>query len=240
MTHRDTPSDASAPALPPLTIGSVIREALTLYRPNALVFFVIYGLLGLPGVLLELLLPTTPYTPLALAGTAVVLGALGPGAATIAVFETLHGRQAGVGACLRAGLNNWLRVLGVFLVGGLLVVIGLVLLVVPGVIAMSLLAIAAPVATREGAGVGTALRRSADLVEGHRGEVIGVLVFLGFLPGFALTLLEWIAARLVGRSVAAIALLPFNIILGGICATALVVLYYRLRSMNDAIPVELM
>ena len=65
--------------------------------------------------------------------------------------------------------------LGVAVIVGVLVAVGLMLLVVPGVFAYLILVLAAPVAVMERGAVGASLRRSALLTRGHRGRILGAV-----------------------------------------------------------------
>jgi hypothetical protein len=82
------------------------------------------------------------------------------------VGEAEHGTTApGVWQVARA--LPWRRLVGADLLVVLAVVIGLVALVIPGLVAMTLLAVVGPVIEIEDRRVTAALRRSAHLVRGH-------------------------------------------------------------------------
>src|SRR5204863_9857748 len=69
---------------------------------------------------------------------------------------------------------------------GIRIVIGLILFVIPGIIAVLKYALAVPVAVLEETTVSKALERSADLTKGHRGRI--------FLIYFLLMVFMWIVA----------------------------------------------
>ena len=101
----------------------------------------------------------------------------GPVVAGVAV--AFAGAQAlgrdGRGAVTERLGGRWLVLLGVAGIVGVLVAAGLMVLIVPGVLAYLILVFAAPVVVMERAAVGTSLRRSAALTRGHRGRILGAV-----------------------------------------------------------------
>ena len=85
-----------------------------------------------------------------------------------------QGRKASFGESMTAAFNVALPLLGLATVAGLGVVLGFVFLIVPGVIAYVMWAVAAPALVEERQGVFAALGRSADLTDGSRWRVFGV------------------------------------------------------------------
>jgi len=120
--------------------------------------------------------PTRGFVPWLLQ---MLLGPVATAAATHAVVQHLRGRDVAIGAAVGAATARLGTYIGVALVAGLLIAVGLVLLVVPGLIAMCALAVAAPVAVLEGRDVSGALGRSIDLTAGHRMTIF--LIFLAFV-----------------------------------------------------------
>jgi hypothetical protein len=143
-----------------------------------------------------------------------------------------------VGDCLRVGFANILPVLGVAILTGLIVMGGMILCFVPGFIAMTVYAVAVPVAVEERIGGMDALRRSSSLTEGHRWEIFAVLFIIGmigsgigFVVGMAFGLLgKAEQARLFGQLL--------GIVIGGLSATAPALMYYRLRSVKESVDVR--
>jgi hypothetical protein len=144
----------------------------------------------------------------ALAGLLVsVVGAqVVAGLATVYAGALAQGRDARgeVSARLR---GRWPALLTVALVVGALVSIGLMLLVVPGVLAYLVLALAASVAAKDRPGVGDSLRRGALLSRGHRGRIFGALalaLLIGTVGGAVVTT---VVSSLFGQHDAATTLL---------------------------------
>ena len=110
-----------------------------------------------------------------LAISAVVQGAL-----TRATVAESEGHRASFGECIAVGLRFFLPLIGVGIVTGVGVMLGLLLLVVPGVILALMWCVAAPVLVVEREGVFAALRRSRELGSGARWKILGLFLVLVF------------------------------------------------------------
>lgn len=161
---------------------------------------------------------------LALAGGLLVQGAL------VEVVRDLHeGREPRpVGEYYASTRDRLGTLLGASLLYGLGVVIGFVLLIVPGLIAVARWALIVPLVIIERLGIGEAFSRSSTLVKGRTGRVLVLVVVanvitnvagfairsaFGFLPDFG--------AIWIGGTIASAIAVPYE-------AHVLTVLYYRL------------
>jgi hypothetical protein len=88
----------------------------------------------------------------------------------------LNGRRVEAGDALNVGLRALLPLIGLGIVQGLAIAIGIVLLVVPGLILMTIWSIAAPALVIEKRGGSASLERSRQLTRGHRWSIFGLLV----------------------------------------------------------------
>jgi uncharacterized membrane protein len=159
---------------------------------NPLVVFGIAFLLGaLPQMIITGLLATTMPQPAnanymravfvvggigAIVGLA--LGALVQGALAKATLAEDEGRQASFGECVAIGLRHALPLILVGILTGLGVMLGMFLLIVPGIILMLMWAVAAPVIVAEKAGVIQAMSRSRELTKGARWKIFGLFLVL--------------------------------------------------------------
>lgn len=182
--------------------------------------------LGTIGALLSLLISVV--------GTALVWGAL-----VTAVADVRDGRvDLTLEETFRASGDRLWQVIVVGLVVGVIVAVGFVLLIVPGLIALTWLVAAIPVVVLERAGLGEALSRSVDLVRGNGWRVFGLIVLLflillvvsaaisGVLALFGLSAE---VARVLGSAVTNAVLVPF-------VAVALTLAYFRLKELRDDSP----
>jgi len=227
------------PVLPgTFSFGDILGQTFSTYTANFLAFVTITALVSLPAILATLIVGASPFAAVIPMLVGLVTGPIGTGAITYGVYEYLRGRQTTVGDCLRVGFSKVLPILGVAILTGLIIVVGVILCVIPGLIAATVLALAVPVAIQEQVDVMAALRRSASLTEGYRWTVFGVLFVIGVINGgigMVIGLLFAASghpekAQLVGQIV--------GILVGGLAATAPAVMYYRLRSVKESVDVR--
>lgn len=119
----------------------------------------------------------------------VVLAVIQAGAVTYGTVRHLSGRRARLGDMLRAGFRRGLPVVGVGIVVWLGIVVGTMLLIVPGVMFMVAACVAIPAAVVEKPGLVGAVRRSFALTRGHRWAL--------FAAGFVVLLALWALAAVV-------------------------------------------
>lgn len=218
--------------------GQVMGDALRIFFANLLPFLLI-------GVLVEV--PFAFATALAgasvsmtrvglliflgvLVAQAVLVGPLLIGAYTYGVAQELRHREATVVDCLRRALGGLLAVFLTAILQGLLLLGGFLLCVVPGVVAAVVTCVAVPATLEERCGPLAALHRSADLTRGHRGTVFFVVATMVALQALAGAALPPSGALRLGSAAASLVLTAFE-------ATALAVLYYRLRSAEAGVEV---
>jgi uncharacterized membrane protein len=233
------PVYAGAPApSESFSFGDVFGQTFAVYTANFLAFVTITALVSIPAIVATLIAGTGRYATLIPMLIGFVTGPISAGAITYGVYEYLRGRQTTAGECLRVGFANVAPVIGVALLVGLIIAGGLILCVVPGVIAMGMYALAVPVAIQEKLGGMDALRRSASLVKGYRGDVIAVLFVIGLLGG-GLGMVIGVIAVMIGQAdKAQLFGQILGILVGGLSATAPAVMYYRLRSVKESVDVH--
>jgi hypothetical protein len=232
------PAYPSSPGTASFNLGDLLGQAFSIYKANFLAFVIIMALVSIPAIVAVVLLGTNPLAAFIPILIGYLIGPIATGAITYGVYEYLSGRSTTVGDCLGVGFANLVPVIGVALLSGLIIVVGMMLCVVPGIIASVVLALAVPVAIQEKPYVTDALRRSASLTEGYRWTVFGVLFVMGsisFILSIPVGVIFGISghpeyARLAGQLIA--------IVVGGLAATAPAVMYYRLRSIKESLDVR--
>jgi len=218
-----------------LNVGGVIRRVFDVYvdqasvlLPASAVVFVITGILsavlvaaasGLAVVALLLsLVATTLFT-----GMVVELVAdLQDGRRDHSPGELLHSATPVLGQLILVGI-----------VAGVGIVIGFLLIVVPGLILITIWSVAAPVVVLERPGVFAALGRSRELVRDNGWQVFGVIFVLFFLVLFVSSGVE-IAADSAGTAAALVARVIVGVLTGPFSALAAAVLYFELRGAGQA------
>jgi hypothetical protein len=137
-------------------------------------------------------------------------------------------RDASVGELLRAAGPFLGPLIAVGIVGGIGIVIGLLLLVIPGLVLITLWSVAAPVVVLERPPGVRALRRSRELVRGHGWQVFGVILILDVLVLVASSALE-LLANSAGAGVGIIVRVIIGVLTAPLPALAAAVLYFELR-----------
>jgi hypothetical protein len=213
-----------------LDVGEVIRRVFGIYvdqapvlMPAAAAVFVFTGILstlltnadsGLRFVaLLISLVATTLFT-----GMVVEL-----------VADVQDGRRdATPGQLLRAVTPVIGQLIVVAFAAALGVLIGLFLIIIPGLILLTVWSVAAPVVVLERPPGLQALRRSRELVSGNGWQVFGVILVLDLLVAVIAGALE-LAADGAGTGVGIIVTVVLGVLTAPFAALAAAVLYFELR-----------
>jgi hypothetical protein len=194
-----------------LDLGRVIGRSFGALRADALLLLVtgavlvggpaaVYGWLRVSGVV------ASPGADMVAAfrgapGETLVsslLGVLYAGGAMHVALARLRGESVGLTGMLEGGRRFFLPLLGINIVTSLGIGVGLILLIVPGLILLSMWAVAAPARVAGRPGVLEAMDRSVKLTQGQRWRVLALVLlgwgaFLAFAFGGG-----WVSASLEG------------------------------------------
>jgi hypothetical protein len=237
----------SSPAMPPRTRtpptvdgSQIVSEIFRLYFSQILQFLLITAVIMLPALAIDHALTsgrvTSPRELMIGLGIVLVFSQLAAASLTFGVLQAMRKRPLSLVGCLMAGVLRVVPVLAVTIVQVVAVGAGLVLLVIPGIILITVVSVAIPAAVDEQPGIMGALSRSAELTKGHRLKVLGVLMVTGVV-GVILNLA-------VAKTIVAVPGITFalasasTIIITALSATTTGVLYYRLRSAYESVAVE--
>lgn len=112
---------------------------------------------------------------------------------TYGTVQALRGSKVSIGDCLMQGLRNLPVGMGVGFLAYLGIVLGTILLIVPGLILFTMWSVALPAAIVERTGVFRARGRSRDLTSGRRWRVFGAIL----IPILISIVTSWILIGLV-------------------------------------------
>jgi uncharacterized membrane protein len=212
------------------------------YGRNLVAFTLITAVLYVPLILWTLVLINGELTVSALtkygAGAGIlglVLNSFVSATLTFGVVKELQGQRAGLGAILGTGFARMFPVLGVGLLTALAICGGMILLIIPGIIAACALYVAMPASVIEKPGVMGALKRSAELTKGFRGQIFGVLVIL-IAVNYAISRVEQAAFTLNTIANIKTYLLvncATSIVVGTLGSVISAVAYFQLRADKD-------
>src|ERR1035437_8814845 len=167
--------------------------------PAAAVVFVISGILA------AVLVAAAPALALVAVIISLVAITLFTGMIVELVADVQDGRRdATVGQLLRAVTPVLGQLILVGISAGVGVVIGFILIIVPGLILITIWSVAAPVVVLERPGPLAALARSRELVRGNGWQVFGVIFVLGIFVVIAASAIE-LAADSAGSGAGIIA-----------------------------------
>jgi Uncharacterised protein family (UPF0259) len=216
-------------------VGGVIRRVFHIYvdqasvlMPAAAVVFVFTGIIA------ALLLAASPGLALLAVLIDLVAITLFTGMVVELVADVQDGRRdASPGQLLRAATPVLGQLILVGVVAGIGIVIGFVLIIVPGLILLTIWSVAAPVVVLENPGVFAALRRSRELVRGNGWQVFGVILVLYILVGAVSVIVEGIAES-AGSGAGIVVRVVVGVLTAPLSALAASVLYFELRGAPPA------
>lgn len=231
--------------LRPMSVGEILDGAVTLYRTSfTTLVSVAIVFLGIPAALRVFValsgqgLSLLEFLSLALWS----FGSLLSSAGTLWVIsETYLGRQASVGEAVRFAFG---KIVPLFLAGlavGIIVIFGMMLLLVPGIIAACGYAVVSQVVVLEGVSADIALKRSWQLTKGFKWKVFGlacVAFLLIFLPAIVFSFL---AGTIPGGETSSSIIDDFvSLIITPLFTCAFTLLYYDLRVRKEAFDLEML
>jgi hypothetical protein len=242
-----------APALRPLSLGEVLDISFGLYRSRFAPLFVVSVVCQLLPALIMVYLGSSGDLlgnwPLLLAyyALAIVLSSLGVAASTFIVSDAYLGQRISAGDALGRAAALLGRLITISILSSLLIALGFILLIVPGVVLFAGLILSTVVTVLESPRSATAaMGRSWELTKGFRGKVLltTLCAFLLLLvPSFAVEAIWGLlgsfagdtggVAQLVTSSLLSMLIYPFFYVV-------LTVLYYDLRVRKEGFDLEVL
>ncbi|HTS87380.1 MAG TPA: YciC family protein [Gemmatimonadales bacterium] len=246
----------SGPVLRPLSLGEILDVSFGLYRN-----------LFLPLVVVALVTRAVPLAvsvyvqssggmftnlPLYLGSVIldVVLAAIAAAASTFIVSESYMGRRLTAGDAFRRSTPFVGRLIALGILTGLVVMLGFLLLIIPGIILACGLALATPAMVIESLGSSTeAMGRSWALTRNFRGKIFVALLVVGVLMYLPFIALGGIAAVSLGAggvsgSGAFVGITGLAALLSSLIwplfYCVLTVAYYDLRVRKEAFDLEIL
>jgi hypothetical protein len=233
----DAPLPFADPELRELRIGRILSETFRVCGRNVGVLIALGGLAYVPAMLVAFLVPE--HTE-GLKLFSQIYGAAANAFVTAAVTEgagkALAGRPMQVTESLQAGLKNMAPALGVAILAWLGSLLGLILLVIPGVLLWLSWVVAVPVVVTEHLTGSDALTRSSELTRGYRGPILGLVLLSGLCLIVVLLLwgiLLFLVTPAEGPLRAALSEGCVGLILAPYAVVS-AVLYHRLRELKEA------
>ncbi|MEM9168631.1 MAG: hypothetical protein AAGC56_03170 [Pseudomonadota bacterium] len=233
------------------SIGDVVGRTFSSIGRNARLFAGLSAVLvGVPAFAVGLLQGGADGSTQVSAGVLIVglIGALVSvvtqyiliGAIVRGAIIDFNGAKAEFGDCFRTGLKHAAPIFAIALLTSLGTVLGLILLVVPGIILAIMWSVSVPVRVVESLGVTESLGRSQELTKGSRWSLFG----LGLIYVVILILISG-AVGVLGVLTTGLGLIAFalfnavlTIVLAVIGAVVVAAVYYELRTKKEGVGVE--
>ena len=168
----------------------------------------------------------------------MVLSQLGDAIILHAAFQDMRRRPVRLVESLNVGLSRFLPLIGIAIVAGFLILLGTILLIIPGLILYTMWFVGVPACVVERLGPWTSLRRSRELTKGYRWKVfaLGLLLVVVNLGGSV------VASSLTALAGNPIVGLTGQLIWTGIAAAfsavVFTVTYYDLRVIKEGVDID--
>jgi hypothetical protein len=227
-------------------VGSIIRRSGALLSRHFLTFFIV-TLIAYSPMLLTGTLATEPVEPSEALSQALwavlglvllmVLSTLGYAILLHAAFQDMRRRPVRLADSLNVGLGRFLPLIGLAFVAGFLVVLGVILLIIPGLILYTMWFVAVPACVVERRGPWTSLRRSRELTKGYRWKLFALALLL-LVGNFGSSLVASGLGALAGPIVGLGGQLIWIGIWAAFSATVITVTYYDLRVIKEGVDID--
>jgi hypothetical protein len=252
---------ANTPRFEPMTTGALLDRAFRLYTGNFSLMLGITAGAYVPFYLIMLVLETSVggnlqsragglstllFQLLFMIFWASVAFPIASGATTYAISERYLGNEVTIGGALRRGLRHFLPLSIAQITATIRVLIGLFLLIVPGILWMLSYSLIVPAILIEGQRAIASLRRSSELVRGYRGKVFWVLLIVNLLQAVLAVGVGMISNLLFGAASASGEILDsalgnlLSIFLTPLGIIAAILLYYDMRIRKEGFDLEML
>jgi hypothetical protein len=250
--------------IPPKRLGEILSSAFNIYKANASQLILIVAVVVVPLSLISALFSGVVFAPDKVRvtnaggvvvfdyagrglGVALLAGAIGALIAVLisavlqaailrAAAQATIGDPVDVEASYRYGLKRLWSVILVSILVGLVVAVGFILLVIPGIIFLVFLSVSIPVLIVEGRRGTEAMGRSWNLVKGNFWHAFGVIVVAALIVGIISGIIgaiggdNW-AVRWIFTAIAQILTVPFASLVS-------VLLYLDLRARSESLSAD--
>jgi hypothetical protein len=260
--------------LEPMTVGQILDHAFRLYRSRFLPFVATVAVVYVPLSLLSLVGTSLMYSDMGLLGDVQFSGPTGTGfaiglgvlattglmaligyqLANAALFKSVSAayleEDVGVGEAYRSILGHVPSLLGATLLISIILLVGYLLFVVPGVIWQLMFALTMPSIVLERCTARAGMERSRELARGNLGKIFGVFLGVSLVTIILSVLFELPGQLLIQffRGEHGVAVLVFgtmssmvgSLVATPVSAAATILLYYDLRIRKEGFDLEIL
>lgn len=233
-----------------LDIGRVLQNTVGVIRRNPLIFLGLsFLIVALPQALIQLATGVSTTggdatavlemfsSPSIIAGTAggwllvMILSVLLQATFIIATVKDLNGQQVSLGECVGQAIVKLLPLIGLGILMTLGIMLGMILLIIPGLILALMWIVASPVMMAEDKGIIDSLKRSAELTKGSKRWIV-LLIVVYVVIAMVLGLLM-IPFAFAGTATIMVVGLIINTLTGALQGTGIAAVYVDLRIVKE-------
>jgi hypothetical protein len=221
-------------------IGRAMSRAFDVLFGNFVVFIAISGLAAVP-LFLFAVAPTSGFRSyVTIAGLLLhfVFSALAQAMIVFATFQALRTRPVRAGESIARGLQRLGPVLLTSIVTGIIVAIGTILLVIPGIIAAVIMCVAIPACVVERLGPIGSIERSSYLSRGYRWPIFGAFFALGIAGIVAGSLITALTKESGSVWLSPAISMVWNTLVTAYQTVLVAIIYHDLRVVKDGIDLE--
>lgn len=226
-------------AAPRFDVGSVLRLTFSCLGKNFGLFIGLAIIAALPSLVLENSFEDSPGRKLLFQLVGGFFTTVFEGAIAYGVFRTLRGERVGLGESLSRGLSRLFPLIVASFIINIGTAIGTLLLIVPGIILACMWSVTIPACVVENLGPLDSLQRSANLTDGYRWSIFGLMLLyifavlvIVFGAGFFFLLLtnDPVSAKLGAGILGILPTAVYTIMLAAV--------YYQLRSVTEGVAID--
>lgn len=227
---------------PEFRMGSILSRSIGMLGQNFFSFSMICGIALIPVLYLAFEMAadsdnTLLYTVYDIAWE-LLAASVCQAIVVLLVFQHMRGKPIRVGDAIRRGISRFVPIVATSCIVTVVVLLGTLLLFIPGIIARTAFSVALPVCIVEGLGPVASMSRSAQLTRFYRGGIFGTFLAVGIVNLIVGGLIGAIFRHPNTAVVFAIALYVWVVVLTSLIAVVTAVMYYDLRVVKEGIDIE--
>ena len=248
----DIRSQAPALVTGEFRVGRVLSRSFEILVQDFVKFFLValivvapYGLLAFAGGMRTSFTGPAPNFSAAGIGLglAAVFGAvflypLSQAVTLYGAFQDMRGRPFNMGEAFARAFARFSPLLGLAIAWGFAVILGMILLIVPGLMLLASFYVSLPACVVEGLGPLQSMSRSAALTKGHRWKVFGIYVLIVIVSSIIGSVIRLAFAGMTGLIGAIFAGLIWNALFAAYHSVVVAVMYHDLRVLKEGIDIE--
>jgi hypothetical protein len=219
-------------------IGRVFSRTISLLSRNFPIYFAVAAIAALPSAFVETSTSgkgsnfSAPFLAIV---AMLVLNPLSQAIMLHTAFQDMSGRRISLSESVRAAFGRWLPLIGLSICVGFGVMCGMILLIVPGIILMTMWFVANPACIVERLGVFASMGRSSALTKGHRWSIFGMWLLIAISSGVISAVLKGVLGLTGSTGLVISGTLAWTALAGAFGAIFAIVTYHDLRVAKEGV-----